>query len=254
MRLLCAMSLIGLCLTNAAAMAWDGDWTQARSGRTGLFDDPNSTQGKAGTDPPQKYYTANPRDYIDVDPEELGDYFNRYKKEYSPYALARITQDIHYNNLSIPKGYYLIKPGDMNDGSPKISLKSINPPVEFHGGGVPEASPEPTLPPLEGEIPAVDNEAVYSHSGGKKQPKSAKPNAAPQGAPVLKPDEPAYQVFVIKRSGKVIGVVPINRMEVYHPRRKEHVPRQALAWVEMENRHPVLKFYYRKRIYSTDFQ
>ena len=261
MRQLCVLGvMILLVAISASALAWDGDWTQASSGRVGLFDDPDSTQGKAGTDPPQKYYTPNPRDYIDVDPAELGDYFNRYKKEYSPYALARITQNIHYNNVSIPKGYYLIKPGDANDGSPKVSLKTIEPPVTFNENDLnapPDAAVEPALPPLEGEYPAVDNEAVYSRKARAAAPESASPQGtrpAPQGRPNIKSDEPVYRVFVIKRSGKVIGVVPINRMEVYRPKWKEHAPRQALAWMEMENRHPVLKFYYRKRIYSTDFQ
>lgn len=234
------------------ALAWDGDWTQARSGRVGMFDDPTSSDGKAGTDPPQKYYTANPRDYVDVDPEELDDYFNRYNKEYSPYALVRITQNIRYNNVFIPKGYYLIKPGDVNDGSPRVSLKNVAPPTELVApNSVPIGRLAATRPVMD-EIPAVDTETLPP----MPSPQPVEPSLPPPGATgnTLKSGEPVHQVFVIKKLGKVVAVVPINRMEVYKPKRKDHIPKQALAWLEMENRRPVLKFYYRKRLYSTEFQ
>src|SRR5204862_195636 len=106
-------------------------------------------------------------------------------------------------------------------GSLKISLKTIDPPVTFNENGssnVPGTPVETALPPLEGEFPAVDNEAVYSHSKHASSQKSAPPlgsTPAPQKPPTINPDEPVYRVFVIKRSGKVVGVVPINRMEEY---------------------------------------
>lgn len=235
--------------------AWDDDWTQARSGTVGLFDDPDSSQGKAGTDPPQKYYTPNPRDYIDVDPEELTDYFNRYHKDYTPYALARITQNLRYNNIVIPKGYYLIKPGDINDGSPKINMRTLQPTM-------PELVAPNAVPigriraqyPIADEIPAVDTQELPELT---PLPETSEPLEQPTPLVTqnqVKSDEPVYQVFVIKKSGKVIAVVPIHRMEAYKPKRKDHIPRHALAWVEMENRRPVLKFYYQKRLYSTEFQ
>jgi len=241
---------IGLC---PLGWAWDGDWTHAHSGKVGLFDDPGSSDGKSGTDPPQKYYKANPRDFVDVDPEELDDYFNRYKKEYSPYALARITQNIRYNNVFIPKGYYLIKPGDINDGSPRISLKNVEPPTELVApNAVPIGRLAATQPVMD-EIPAVDTETLPPMPPSA-YPETPSPPSPPATGNTLKSGEPVYQVFVIKKLGKVVAVVPINRMEIYKPKRKEHVPKHALAWLEQENRRPVLKFYYRKRLYSTEFQ
>lgn len=254
-RLLNLLCLLGLIMSLPLAWAWDGDWTQARSGKGDIFDDPESTQGKAGTDPPQKYLTPNPRDFVDVDPEELGDYFNRRNKEYAPYALARIYQDLHYNNRVIPKGYYLIKPGDVNDGSPRINMKTLYPVPTAET--VPVAQQSNSLPALAD----ADQPATWDANMGPSVPNQAGPDAGQptppnQNAktPNIDPKAPVYQVFVLKRNGKVLAVVPIHRMETYKPPKKEKLPKHALAWVEMENRHPVLKFYYKKQVYCTDFQ
>lgn len=225
-----------LCLQ---ALAWDGDWTDAKSGRVGLYDNPGSTDGQAGTDPPQKYYTSSPRDYSEVDPNELDDYFHRYNKNYTPYALARITQDLHYNYLVVPKGYYLVKPGGPHDGSARVNLQTLNTP--------PSDDPED----LPGTIPIATQ--TYAQTTGDPATISV---PLTNGAPPQKvnPKKPVYEVFVIKRQGKVIAVVPIHRRQIYNPARKDKIPKQALAWVEEENRHPVLKFYFQHWIYSTDFQ
>jgi hypothetical protein len=242
--------LAGLWLPFSVGWAWDGDWTQARSGRGDIFNDPDSSQGKAGTDPPQKFLTPNPRDFVDVDPDELQDYFHHHNKDYAPYALARITQDMHYNNLLVPKGYYLIKPGGAHAGSPRITLASLN--ATAAAGSVPTQSPEESLPPMPvmgPTTPATWNQSAAQTSG---LPMPLVPAAQP--SPTMNQNAPVYQVFVLKRQGKVMGVVPINRMEDYTPPRGQKLPKQALAWIEMENQHPVLKFYYKKRLYCTDFQ
>lgn len=238
-----------------SAWAWDGRWTQAVSG-DGIFNDPGSSQGDAGTpERPQTFFTPPPRDYVDVDPEELSDYFDRRNRHYSPYALARIEQNIRYQGIVIPKGYYVIKPGDTNDGSPRIN---------FNTTVTTSNTQNQTLPPIS------SSQATFSL---ENEPEPAAPSAtAPSGNPPttstpvsLTPPEKrqpglqvgnpdTYRIFVIKRLGKVIAVVPIHRMESYKPSRKEKLPKHALAWVEMENRHPVLKFYYKKRVYATDFQ
>jgi hypothetical protein len=215
-----------------AAQAWDGEWTDAESGRTGLFEDPGSTHGQAGTDPPQKYYTPAPRDYADVDPEELNDYFQRWDKDYSPYALARITQDLHYRQFVLPKGYYLIKPGDIQDGSPHVKLKDLEPAIA-------ESQP----------LPEVEDEDAAKLTGKKQSPK--KPSKKSNETTL---HHSAYQVLVIKRQGKVIVVVPIHRRQFYRPAYHDKIPNHALAWVEEEDRHPVLKFYFHNWLYATDFQ
>ena len=234
------MAVCSLTLSNHA-LAWDGDWTQAESGRVGLFDDPGSTQGQSGVpDPPQKFYTPAPVDYAEVDPEELNDYFNRRDKNYSPYALARITQTLHYSQRAIPAGYYLIKPGDRHDGSALVNLDTLNGPSPAETGLIP-----------------VSNQTNHSSS-------VVSPALSPQGAinpvkPVGKGSKtqvnpPIYETLVIKRQGKVVLVVPIHRRQIYIPARKDKIPARSLAWVEDEGGHPVLKFYARPWIYSTDFQ
>ncbi len=223
-----AFTVASLCasilLSASTAWAWDMRWTNAVSGNGDVLYDAGSSHGTAGTDePPQTFHAPPPRDFADVDPEELDDYFDRRNKDYVPYALARVERNIVYNGqLMLPKGYYLIKAGDDMDGSPRVDARLWNAPQ------VSAAASVQSLPP------------AASTSTVGQNPQNAK--------------APSYRVFVIKRLGKVVAVVPIHRVEAYKPPQKEKLPRQALAWVEMENRHPVLKFYYKKRIYSTDFQ
>jgi hypothetical protein len=269
--------MVGLLLC-PQVLGWDGDWTDARSGRTGTFDNPGSTEKTAGTDPPQKYYTAAPRDYIEVDPEEIDDYFHRRNKNYTPYALARITQDLHYNLLTVPKGYYLIKPGDPEDGSPRVKLENLNGPPLPETGIIPVAnapdrvapqvlstprhgmtqltpavlSSDPAaLPPMAGPQ-STGQLTLPPMTGQQATSQASSVQSSPGQASKVKPSP--YQVLVIKRQGKVMMVVPIHRRQLYIPARKDKIPNRALAWVEEEDRHPVLKFYFHHWIYSTDFQ
>src|SRR3712207_5109025 len=92
--------LLVLALTAPESLAWDGNWTQAESGRGGVIYDPGTTQGNAGTDErPQRFFIPPPRDWAHVDPEEPDDY---KRKDYTPYALARITQTVQYQGRTIP--------------------------------------------------------------------------------------------------------------------------------------------------------
>ncbi len=214
-----AALVLGVLLPPTGGWAWDGDWTQGRSGYgNDIFEDTGRSDGQAGTDPPQKFWKADPRDHANVDPEELHDYFDKRKnRDYVPYALARVEQALRYQNFILPKGYYLIKPGDANEGSPLVTISSLQTPVEN--------SSAPAQPVQPGNRPASLSKRVAF-----------------------------YQSFVIIRQGKVLGVVPVHRMTPYKPPREVKAPRQALAWVAWENRRPVLKFYYKKWLYETDFQ
>lgn len=58
-----------------------------------------------------------------------------------------------------------------------------------------------------------------------------------------------YQLFILKRQGKVITVVPIERIEPYPRQKKEKYPKKPLAWIEGEGDQRTLKFYYKKRLY-----
>src|SRR5690242_18878579 len=92
-RSMVALILSGLLLSVALwasreVLAWDGNWTQGKSG-VYLDSDSGSSEAKSGNKPedvPQHYYIPPNRDFDDIDPGELADY--RFD-DYSPYALAR---------------------------------------------------------------------------------------------------------------------------------------------------------------------
>lgn len=249
--------LVSLLLATAIAAAWDGDWTDGKSMRGAIFDDPGSSHTQAGTDPPQKFTTPPPRDFADVDPEELDDYFQRYKKEYTPYALTRVSETLRYGNVVIPKGYYLLKPGDPTDGSPRVSLQTEN--IQLAAVSTSTTAGASENKPEEANK-AQQSQQIYSSKppgtssnptsvAAPAQPATGKPASKAQQAPV-----PKYRVFILKSKGKVIASIPIHRMEPYSPLHKDHISKRALAWIDHEDRHPVLKFYFKKWIYSTDFQ
>jgi hypothetical protein len=272
LRILAALPItLVFLVTASAAFAWDGSWTHAKSGQDYLYDEKNS-QGNAGTkERPQKFLIPPTPDYIEVDPEELHDYFDRKNRHYAPYALARITRGIRYNNVFIPKGYYLIKPGDLNDGSARVSLKTLQgyeaPPSSQPGAetahtGTPEADSTPE------ESPSVTDGLAKAISARSKR-ESAGPSTSAGSpsttgeeiAPRLQPNPPqvsdkerVHRSFVFKQLGKVIAVVPIHEMETYRPPKGEKAPKQAVAWLELQDQRPVLRFYYRQRIYTTYFQ
>jgi hypothetical protein len=278
LRILAAIPITLAFLTAAsAAFAWDGSWTHAKSGQDYLYDEKNS-QGNAGTkERPQKFLIPPTPDYIEVDPEELHDYFDRKNRHYAPYALARITRSIRYNNVFIPKGYYLIKPGDLNDGSARVSLKTLqgyeappsSQPVTESGNAITmqtasqnEESPSIT-DGLASAISARSRQEGAGPSTSAASPSATGEEVAPrlQPKPVPQPNPPqvsdkerVHRAFIFKQLGKVIAVVPIHEMESYRPPKGEKAPKQAVAWLELQEQRPVLRFYYRQRIYTTYFQ
>lgn len=288
----CLMSFL-LCLVLVwlefeTVFAWDGDWTTGVSGDNALFYyDEDSTQNKAGTDPPQKYFQPVPRDFADVDPDELTDYFDRYNREYAPYALLRVTRPLEYpNSQPLRVGYYLIKLGAWGAGSPNLHLDATSQPS-------PVTPPEP-LPPDSTIYSATYRPALHNMTGNvsvghhlELSPQEKSSRILNQ-TPSLKNDalrlieSPAYprletqtsqtqnshnpssnrlkkeleppNVFVVIYNGKVVAVYPIENILPYRPSRKEKIPsRRPLAWVEVENRQPVLKYYYKRQLYSTVF-
>ncbi len=144
-RVLVALAFT-LLLVTPGALAWDGNWTEAKSGND-FYADPNSTDGTSGTPlTPLSFFTAPPRKFVDVDPDELNDYYKRgVRREYSPYALARISHDLHYNGITIPLGYYLIKAGDSDAGSPKTNLRSVSTSPAKTADAIQDTSLPPTL-------------------------------------------------------------------------------------------------------------
>jgi hypothetical protein len=107
-------------LAQQAKGIWDDHGTNAKSGVEGTLLDPGSTEGQSGVKPPpQTYFIPPPRQYEEVDPEEIRE---TKKRDYTPYALAQLPQTITYRGKLIPKGYYQIKLGFRNEGSPKTNL------------------------------------------------------------------------------------------------------------------------------------
>lgn len=266
---------------SSVAWAWDGDWTHARSGEgQGYIYDKKDSTGDAGTkERPQNFLIPPVRDYADVDPEELSDYFDRKNRHYSPYAMARITRELRYNNVVIPKGYYLVKPGDIYDGSPRTNLNTLygrpaNTPMTAPPSQISRedrtamADADPSV--LDGMYASIEARSNGSERLYEVQTPSASatvhmsedgvglrldPMPVPEkDPPEVDKERRVYRTFVLKRLGKVVAVIPVHEMETYWPKWKEHIPRHALAWVEVQDQRPVLRFYYKHRIYSTYFQ
>ena len=261
-KLLCVLSLLifGALNLSLSALSWDGNWTDARSGNDYIYD-PKNSQGKAGSDPPQTFYTPPLRDSVNVDPEELDDYFKKKGKirDYVPYALLRVSQSLRYNDKTISKGYYTVKAGDWSDGSPRTHL---NTPIEaaiVTPSALPplENTSTPSAPPLPGNTTRSKSSNRLPNS--QSHTTSGSPNPTAMRQTPLNKKFPIQRVFIIKRLGNVIAVVPIHQVEPYFPKRedltpKKKIPKQALAWVEMDGQRPILKFYYKHWLYSTTFQ
>lgn len=296
MRFLFGLLYACFILTSAVSLAWDGNWTSARSGEY-PYDSEDST-GKTGVpNAPQLFPTTPSLDYSDVDPEELDDYYTHGKKArtYTPYALARVSQELRYNSkILISPGYYLIKTGDFQDGSPN----KHNLPVE--DGSLPPGTSTASNPgestniyraPTKKRFSLINRKKSGKTSGGVKSndafgtSDSLSPSGDNGDSKSPLPGGGMPRVFIIKKQSKVIAVVPIHHAQTYLPisekklienpfkkekkskkplspeqikeadtALKKRIPANALAWVEMEERRPVLKFYYRHMLYSTTFQ
>lgn len=281
---LTALFLLGLLLSLPSGLAWDNNWTQGRSGNGDVIYDPDSSHGDSGNpERPQKFLTPPVRDYADVDPDELNEYFKRRNKDYSPHALVRLSQDIHYAQVRIPKGYYQIEAAGPSHGSARANIQvttgatqisdvipalphkkvkkqspaQSSPPPDAHTIANPLATPPPvaldaTGSPASEQISLPPLSPEQMDWAGLSQATSPTATPIPSPLPVIPKNTPRTLVF--KRLGRVVAVLPIHRMEPYKPKRKEKIPKHALAWVETENRRPVLKFYHKKRLYTTVLQ
>lgn len=231
-RFFMAFSLLAAC---GFAWAWDGDWTDGKSGQAYIYDPDNST-GRAGSDPPQTFLTPPDRDYRNADPKELDDYFAQRKKDYSPYALLRLTQALRYKATTLPPGYYQVKIGLLGEGSPQENEQSLENPVATLG---------PVLPPIQVTSAASTPSAEAPSQAGSQQ--------SPKLKQIPSNKVPPQRVMIIKRLGNVVAVVPLHTVTIIKPARKEKIPKRALAWVEVENRQPVLKYYAKPWLFSTIF-
>lgn len=69
-----------------------------------------------------------------------------------------------------------------------------------------------------------------------------------------KPKAPK-EMFVIKKLGKVVAVIPIYKVEPYVKDKKEKLPKEAIGWVEgLGQSQPQLKIYHKKMVYIADLQ
>ncbi|MEM0951158.1 MAG: hypothetical protein AAGI66_03330 [Cyanobacteria bacterium P01_H01_bin.74] len=226
------ISFIVIILAGASntAYAWDGDWTDAASGDNArLFYDEKSSLGKAGTTPPQKYLKPIERDYKDIDPNALTDYFEHNSKIYTPYALARISSPIQYDGKfkPLPVGYYLIKLGYWGDGSiNKTRYKSTSQNRRLNS-----------------------QEHQYAIETSNKKNNSALPSF---------PD-----VFIVLANGQVKGVYPINIVKPYKLPASKKLPQgvkipknKPLAWLNFDDdkQRPSLYYYFKKMVYISYFQ
>ena len=183
--ILLACCLFGLCAVSAEA--WDGNWTQAKSGTEGaLYDqgtemgvagtkgriyDPGNSTGKAGTkEPPQKFWIPPNPQFADVD---LKDADNYYRKDYSPYAMVLFPQNVTFGNQFLQKGYYLVQPGSADDGSANKSQR------QFIAQNTDPNEITPNLPSLQ--------------STNQELPE----------------DMPAT-ALIVKKLGKVVAVLPVD--------------------------------------------
>ena len=215
-----------------ASFAWDGRWTEASSGSYPLPDVEKpykSTHGDSGLekDRPQHYFKPPNPAFDDVDPDELSD---NQGKDYSPYALVRLSQDIElYGKQKITKGYYLVKIGRWSDTSAKQKKQMVK-------EGMQETLPQ--QPPMPDPSEQSRLEKLKDKFERDK-----------------KEDQEPYTVLIFKQNGKELGVIPIERRElVTLPRRQsKKLPKTPMAWIEPDLKNPgapiVFKFYYRHSMY-----
>jgi hypothetical protein len=169
--------------------AWDGEWTNAKSGTEGALYDQGSTLGTAGTegrihdpgdstskaggDPVQTYWIPNNPQFADVDQNESRDYRHH---DFSPYVLVQFSHDVKYGSQAIGKGYYLVQPAGPLAGSPNKSLEQVRA-TDFTLGDT------HVIPP-----------PVSSQKWFKPKP----------------PPSPA-QALILKKLGKVVAVLPVQQ-------------------------------------------
>jgi hypothetical protein len=194
---------------------WDGDWTDGSSGTENDLGDKDDTTGKSGNDPPQWFFIPSPRQFKDVDPEDLSEQRGR---DYTPYAMARLISDVRLQDKKVlKKGYYQVKLGQLNDGSQANHL----------------------------DDPQRQQATILAGASIVSNRKKSSYQQLQRGT--------LPQTLVMKQLGKVIVVFPISRREPWRKEKgdKRRYPK-PLAGVVQENRRPVLKYFDGKMIYSSD--
>ncbi|MEB3287696.1 MAG: hypothetical protein VKJ04_09350 [Vampirovibrionales bacterium] len=234
------------------AFAWEGRWTNASTGLYPLpdtedpYNDSHTESGIPIKDRIEHFYLPPNPQFEDVDPNELSDNEGR---NYSPYALLRLSRDILMYGQMLPKGYYQVKIGTWRDGSPK--QKEI-----LRQAGVEEPDVQPGVISQVANIQAEP--PPYSEPGSlstdmTQQDGQAKPVDPDKIARLQKKQakRPAYTSLIFKKNGKVFLMLPIEeRQLVILPWKKSRkLPKTPMAWVEADPNRPdspvLLHYYYR---------
>jgi hypothetical protein len=102
---------------------WDGQWTDASSGYHYSWPDPGDSTNKSGNKPkdfPEHYWIPPARQFEDVDPEQSA--LNQ-RWHYTPFGQLMVWQTLTLpTGQTVDKGYYQIRVGQYDDGSPKTRL------------------------------------------------------------------------------------------------------------------------------------
>lgn len=159
---------------------WNGEWTDATDGYHYSHPDPGSSEGKSGNKPqdkPQHYWIPDPRQWADIDPQQLKDYQGYH---YSPYAQLQVWQPLIYGPWKLEKGYYQIRLGQRTDGSSATRLQPTDE-ARIATGTTASSS-------LPASIDSSQRQSTRRH------------RATP----------PPYEVLLIYKLGKVRAVVPVT--------------------------------------------
>jgi hypothetical protein len=200
---------------------WDGEFTDGSSGWQYGHPDPGSSEGKTGQknkDYPQHFWIPPLRQFEDTDPEELEE---QEGHSYSPYALLLLPVDVKYKDWKLPKGYYQVKLGQNNDGSPKTRLapqdqRPFTP--SLANLKTPTYKPPTKMEQLKAKTPwlgrsktAVNTEEVLDlppllvpDPTVSKPPTPSKDSFAEQSL-----QQRFVSTLVIKKLGKVVAVLPV---------------------------------------------
>jgi hypothetical protein len=207
---------------------WDDASSFGKSGADPERPDPDESTGKSGVSPgPQSFWIPPVPPFEDVDPEELWDYQkSRLPKSWrgrdkSPYALLQLYQALSFRGVWLPKGYYLVKAGDWNDGSARLKADwRTTVPVQV-------SSAAGAWPPA----PQTKQQRWYQH------------------APMLGPQN--YQTLILKQYGRVMAVFPVSRIQAYQGHSaKEKRPSMPVAWLETAGPKKMLHYFERGFVYS----
>ncbi|MGE0201585.1 MAG: hypothetical protein AB7P76_11530 [Candidatus Melainabacteria bacterium] len=209
-----------LCLAQPA-LAWDGRWTSAPSGEWPVID-PGSTEGMSYTkERPQTYILPPARNYGDVDPEEFDELS---WKDKTPFAPLQLNSTYIAGGKVIPPGFYQIKLGQYDDGSPNVQL-------------------DPTLV-----------NAFLKEQQARTDAEKADKKWYSWLIPEKKYAEDHFQTLIIKQAGKVLLVLPIESITPYLKSRGEKLPGESVVWVDTDENPAQLKFFYKKMVFATNLK